>query len=428
MNEHPIKTMVKKNRKGQGTGLYSVCSANEMVMRAAIKHSVKYHYPIIIESTANQVNQFGGYTGIKPHEFFSQVQKIAQEEGLTANKLIVGGDHLGPLLWQYENEESAMLKAVEMVKAYTLAGFTKIHLDTSMRLLDDPSGPLDLKICARRAAVLAKAVLNTFESMPKPGMRPVLVIGSEVPIPGGSQEQDKSINPTSANDFLEQIKIFKSEFQKAGLNFNDVTAFVVQPGVEFGDDFVFFYNADKAADLTSALKKVDNIVFEGHSTDYQCAHNLAQMVKDGIAILKVGPALTFVLRETLFLLEAIEEIIVSNNSALRSNLKKTLLEEMNNSKKHLGKYYFGTTEEIEYKKLYSFSDRLRYYLPEKNVQEAIQRLLNNVMEVPPALLSQFFPLQYRRYMAGNLKNDPLSIIYDRIGDLLDIYAGACGYL
>ena len=428
MKEHSLKTVVKKNRSKQIAGLYSVCSANELVLRAAIKHAVKYNYPLVIESTANQVNQFGGYTGIKPHEYFTQVKNIASEEGLALENMILGGDHLGPLLWQNENEESAMQKAKDMVEAYTLAGFTKIHLDTSMRLADDPKGPLDLSVCARRGAILAKAVFQSFDTMSKSSMRPVLVIGSEVPIPGGSQEQEECVVPTSADDFLEQVEIFKHEFQKAEVDFNDVAAFVVQPGVEFGDDFVFLYDAKKAAELCKALMKVDNIVFEGHSTDYQNPENLAQMVKDGVAILKVGPALTFVLREALFLLEAIEEILIPSNSASRSNLKKTLLDEMDSSKKYWEKYYSGTIEEIEYKKFYSYSDRLRYYLPEQKVQQAIQRLLNNVKEVPPALLSQFFPLQYRRYMQGNLKNDPLSIIYDRIGDLLNDYASACGYM
>ena len=426
MQLNPLKTVIEKNRQGQKTGLYSVCSANELVLRATIRHAVKHDYPLIIESTSNQVNQFGGYTGIRPHEFMAQVRKIAAEEGLQSGNLILGGDHLGPLLWQKEPEETAMEKSVELVRAYTLAGFSKIHLDTSMKLADDPPGPLDPRVCARRGAVLAKEVYKCFASMKDQQMRPMLVIGSEVPIPGGSQEHEDSVSPTAAGDFLEQVTIFRDEFQKAGIDFNDVAAFVVQPGVEFGDDFVFFYDPQRAASLTDALKTVDGIAFEGHSTDYQCPINLAEMVRDGVAVLKVGPALTFVLREALFLLEAIEEIIMP--VASRSNLKKNLLEEMNNSRQYWEKYYNGTSEEVEYKKLFSYSDRCRYYLPAVKVQESIERLIKNVGEIPPALISQFFQSQYRRYMAGKLNNDPLSLVYDRIGDLCDDYAAACGYL
>ena len=438
MAANPLKTVIEKNRGGQKIGLYSVCSANELVLRAAIRHAVVHKYPLIIESTSNQVNQFGGYTGMQPCEFMTQVQKIAREEGMLdegmpgigKENLILGGDHLGPLLWQDEPECTAMEKALEMVRSYTLAGFRKIHLDTSMKLADDPPGPLDIRICARRGAALAKAVYETFAGMPDRSRRPALVIGSEVPIPGGSREHEDSVTPTDASDFLEQVSVFKDEFGKANVDFSNVVAFVVQPGVEFGDDFVCLYEPEKAAPLSDALKKVNGLVFEGHSTDYQNPQNLEEMVRDGVAILKVGPALTFALREGLFLLEAVEEILIPGTASLssRSNLKKTLLGEMDRSKRYWEKYYTGTTEEIEYKKLYSYSDRCRYYLPEKSVQEATGVLLRNVSEVPPALLSQFFPAQYRRYMSGSLCNDPLSLIYDRIGDVCADYARACGWV
>ena len=62
-----LKAVIEKNRSGQRAGLYSVCSANELVLRAAIRHAFNHKYPLIIESTSNQVNQEGGYTGMRPH-------------------------------------------------------------------------------------------------------------------------------------------------------------------------------------------------------------------------------------------------------------------------------------------------------------------------------------------------------------------------
>ena len=423
---NPLKAVIEKNRNGQKAGLYSVCSANELVLRSSMRHAAAHSYPLIIESTSNQVNQFGGYTGIQPHEFMAWVQKIAGEEKMPEENLVLGGDHLGPLLWQHESEASAMAKAVDMVKVYTLAGFSKIHLDTSMKLAGDPPGPLDPGVCARRGAVLAKTVYENYSVMPNNSKRPLLVIGSEVPIPGGSREHEDSVTPTRPEDFLTQVSIFRDEFQKAGIDFNDVIAFVVQPGVEFGDDFVCLYDPEKAAALTGALKTVSGLVFEGHSTDYQNPHNLAEMVRDGVAILKVGPALTFVLREGLFLLEAVEEVLIPPSS--RSNFTKALLEEMNGSKKYWEKYYSGTAPEIEYKKLYSYSDRCRYYLPAEKVQTSMELLIKNIPAIPPALLSQYFPAQYRRYMEGKLGNDPLSVLCDRIGETCADYAAACGFM
>jgi D-tagatose-1,6-bisphosphate aldolase subunit GatZ/KbaZ len=319
-----------------------------------------------------------------------------------------------------------MQKAADMVRAYTLAGFSKIHLDTSMKLSGDPPGPLESGVCARRGAALAKAVYESFESMGGRSERPVLVIGSEVPIPGGSQEHEDSVAPTRPEDFLRQVAVFKDEFLKAGIDFDDVAAFVVQPGVEFGDDFVCHYDPAQARELTGALQSVPRLVFEGHSTDYQRPEKLAEMVRDGVAILKVGPALTFALREGLFLLEAIEEILVSGSP--RSGFKNALLEEMDRSDQYWKKYYSGSPEQIAYKKLYSYSDRCRYYLPAEKPRKAMETLFRRIPAIPPALVSQFFPAQYRRLMAGTLGGDPRSLLCDRIGDVCAAYARACGFL
>jgi D-tagatose-1,6-bisphosphate aldolase subunit GatZ/KbaZ len=295
-----------------------------------------------------------------------------------------------------------------------------------MNLADDPAGPLDPQVCAKRGAVLARAVFESYAEMPDESPRPALVIGSEVPVPGGSSKSDNTVTPTAAEDFLSQVSVYKDEFSRAGLDFNDVAAFVVQPGVEFGDDFVCLYDPEKARALTTALRTVPGLVFEGHSTDYQCPENLADLVRDGVAILKVGPAMTFALREGLFLLEAIEEVIAPAGS--RSFLKQMLLEAMDNADSYWKKYYSGSDGEIAYKKLYSYSDRCRYYLPAEKVQNAVETLMANCRSIPPALLSQYFPFQYRRYMAGMLPNDSLSVICDRIGDVCDDYAAACGFL
>jgi D-tagatose-1,6-bisphosphate aldolase subunit GatZ/KbaZ len=423
---HPVRKVVEKNRSGQGAGLYSVCSANEIVLRAALRHAASCRYPLIIESTSNQVNQEGGYTGMRPCDFAEIALKLAREEGLDAAALVLGGDHLGPLVWCNEGERSAMEKAAQLVRDYTLAGFTKIHIDTSMRLAGD-AVPLDVGVCARRGAALARVVEEAYAELAArdpDAVRPVLVIGSEVPIPGGSREREDSVTPTSADDFRRQAAAFREAFQKAGVPFDRVAAFVVQPGVEFGDDFVCFYRRDKAKHLMDALKTVPGIVFEGHSTDYQSGEKLAELVTDGVAILKVGPAFTFALREGLFLLEEIEQILVPQ-AARRSNFKRTLLDAMSRSDRYWKTHYVGTPEQIEYKKCYSYSDRCRYYLPEAGVRRAIDTLTGNLPEIPPALISQYFPVQYRLFMRGELKNDAPSLLRSRLAELCDIYAAAC---
>ena len=84
-------------------------------------------------------------------------------------------------------------------------------------------------------------------------------------------------------------------------------------------------------------------MFEGHSTDYQTPDSLKQMVEDGIAILKVGPALTYGLREGLFALSLIEKELIPEEK--RANfidiMEDVMMEEPGNWKKH----YHGTDEE-----------------------------------------------------------------------------------
>ena len=74
----------------------------------------------------------------------------------------------------------------DRVYEYARAGFTKIHLDTSMKVADDPEGLLSTETIARRGAILYKSAMKGYEELKaeKPdAMRPVFVIGSEVPIP-----------------------------------------------------------------------------------------------------------------------------------------------------------------------------------------------------------------------------------------------------
>ena len=50
---------------------------------------------------------------------------------------MLGGDHLGPYVWRAEPADEAMAKARDLVRDYVAAGYTKIHLDASMRLGGD---------------------------------------------------------------------------------------------------------------------------------------------------------------------------------------------------------------------------------------------------------------------------------------------------
>ena len=286
--------------------------------------------------------------------------------------------------------------------------------------------PLKPEVTAERCVKLAKSVYEAYDERKSKipnALRPVLVIGSEVPVPGGSRTQDDSITPTKKEDFLYTMKVYREAFTAAGMDFEDVIAVVVQPGVEFSDQLVHMYNPLMARALMTAKQSFPDIVFEGHSTDYQSKTALRQMVNDGVKILKVGPALTFALRQSLYLLEEVEKELLSSRLDL-SEFRKTLMSVMDANPAYWSKYY---TQNIGYQKSYSYSDRCRYYFSDKRVQGAINRLLHNLNgSIPEALISQYFPLQYRRIMRGALKNDVTEILLDSIVDWMREYDYAIG--
>ena len=302
-----------------------------------MERAKKRGIPVLIEATANQVNQFGGYTGMKPANFYAYCIELAQKVGLSERSIILGGDHLGPLTWSKLGEEQAMANAQELVRQYVLAGFTKIHLDTSMRLASDPADKgLSDEVIAKRGATLCAAAEKAFQerarSVPN-AQKPVYVIGSEVPIPGGAQEVEESISVTKPGDCKATISAFREAFEKNNLlqAWERVVAVVVQPGVEFGDRDVFEYNREAAKPLTAVLKEYPSLIFEGHSTDYQTPQKLREMVEDGIAILKVGPALTFALREGLLALEQIERVLFEGKDIWLSGFASVLENAMLNT-------------------------------------------------------------------------------------------------
>ncbi|MBR3769555.1 MAG: class II D-tagatose-bisphosphate aldolase, non-catalytic subunit, partial [Lachnospiraceae bacterium] len=239
--KHPLQEMMEKRRNGEICGIPSYCSANELVLEQALRRVKELNAPTLIEATANQVNQFGGYTGMVPQDFYNMVMAMAEKMGVAENMIILAGDHLGPLTWQNLPEKEAMDNSIELVYQYTKAGFTKIHLDTSMKVADDPEGLLSTETIARRGAILYKAAIKGYEELKavKPeAIRPVFIIGSEVPIPGGAQEEEDSLAVTSPDAFKDTVATYKRVFAEEGIadGMNDVIAVVVQPGVEFGDE------------------------------------------------------------------------------------------------------------------------------------------------------------------------------------------------
>ncbi|SDL67348.1 class II D-tagatose-bisphosphate aldolase non-catalytic subunit [Halarsenatibacter silvermanii] len=428
--------ILQEQAAGRPAGIASICSSSVEVLESVLAHADSIEGNILIEATCNQVNQFGGYTGRTPDKFCSWILEMAEEYEVKRDKLKLGGDHLGVVPFQDEPAAEAMKKGRQMAYDYARAGFDKLHLDASPPLADD-SLPLPVEKIAARTAELCQAAEKGFAEGDSTGeIPPNYVVGSEVPSPGGDENAESGKGPvvTELAELQQSLEAMEKAFQKRDLEdaWERVMAFVVQPGVEFASFEVFDYWPEDFEDLSDFISRRDDLVFEGHSTDYQTPEALKRMVADGTAILKVGPGLTFVLREALFALEAIVKELSWQlpEGDEKANFSEILLAEMKQNPESWQGYYQGSREEIELACRYSYFDRSRYYLSRPAVKKARERLKKNFdrLDVPPPLLRQYLPEQYRELRRGEYKMKAENLIKSAVFQELKPYLRSTGQL
>ncbi|NDW06445.1 D-tagatose-bisphosphate aldolase, class II, non-catalytic subunit [Jiella pacifica] len=410
----------------RGEGIVSICSAHPRVVEAALLEAAEGNWPVLIEATCNQVNQDGGYTGMTPSDFRHFVEAIAGRTGFDTSRIIFGGDHLGPNPWKHLPAEDALRRAEVMVGAYVEAGFSKIHLDTSMGCAGEAAALPD-EVTAVRAARLARAAEAAAERC---GAVPRYVIGTEVPTPGGATETLSSLQPTPPEAVLQTVEVHRAAFAEAGMAaaFDRAVGLVVQPGVEFGSESVHVYDRAAARSLAASLKTLLQFVFEAHSTDYQPESALAELVGDGFAILKVGPGLTFALREALYGLDAISAALhgVPEDEGLRTAMERLMLADPQNWRGH----YHGDEAEMRRQRHYSYSDRIRYYWPHPEAQRAVERLIARFgsQPIPKTLISQYLSWLYRDVRDGNCPAHPQALVTHSIRQVIGQYNRAVSHV
>jgi D-tagatose-1,6-bisphosphate aldolase subunit GatZ/KbaZ len=428
-----FRDLVDRQKRRIAAGIASICSAHQYVWEAAFLQGAADGLPVLIESTANQVNQFGGYTGMTPERFRFVVAERARAKGFPLEKLMFGGDHLGPYPWRSDPADAAMEKARGLVAACVRAGYSKLHLDTSMPLggdLRNGREGLDPRSAARRQALLAETAEKTFSARDSAADEPpVYVIGTEVPAPGGTLSQEENATVTLAEDVRQTVSLCEEAFHERRLDeaWSRVCAVVAQPGVEYGDQTVLEYSRSRAFPLCEAVRMMPGIVLEGHSTDYQRPFRLRELVEDGVAILKVGPALTHAMRECLFALESIEKALLSETAESRlSNLAETLESAMVSQPSHWQGYHKGDARQKRLARMYSFSDRSRYYWTVPDVVKSVERLLANLRSVtiPLPILSQFLPREYISLRDGSIGSDPEDLLRESVRQVLADYSAA----
>ncbi|KFE33858.1 D-tagatose-bisphosphate aldolase, class II, non-catalytic subunit [Thioclava atlantica] len=423
MTKHVLADIAKWRERSGPSGIPSICSAHPVVLEAAMRSVLPSALPLLVEATCNQVNQEGGYTGMTPDDFRAFVERIAAEVGFPLDRLVLGGDHLGPNPWKALPASEAMDKAEAMIRAYVAAGFTKLHLDCSMGCAGEPVALGDEETAARaaRLAVAAEASVREGQSPP------VYIVGTEVPVPGGAMSELDELEVTQAQAASKTYEVTRSAFLSAGQSdaFERVIGIVVQPGVEFGNHNVVDYDHARTDELRASLKEMPGLVFECHSTDYQTRDNLKQLVQDGFAILKVGPGLTFRLREALYGLDEIASRLFPGKRA--ETLKETMERLMLAAPQHWEKYYPGSAEEQALQRHFSYSDRIRYYWPQAEAARAVDELMGifDGVEIPETLIGQYLGARYEEVRAGELKAEARSLVLAAVSDMVQDYISGC---
>jgi len=428
-----FQNVISAQKNGQAVGIMSVCSANRFVIEAAMHQAAADETVLLVESTANQVNQFGGYTGMTPEKFAAFVMNIAHGMDFPKERILLGGDHAGPAPWRSEPTEKAMGHALDLVTACIDAGYVKMHLDASMACMDDaPPGRyyLPVEVAARRSVLLCRAAETAAARI---GTEPIYVIGTDVPAPGGMLDVKNHAWTSRASDVASTIDETRKNFQrrKLGAAWDRTVAVVVQPGVDFGPETVIEYNPKRAEKLVNMIKSGGRFVFEAHTTDYQSSSALRRMVADRFAVLKVGPALTFAFREALTALEHIEmELFSGNRDIHMSNLRQTVEQAMDENPVSWKAYHPEDDAVPSTLRYHSYSDRTRYFWPLPEVQASIQRLMKNLNSrpIPLTLISQCMPRQYEAIRDNRLDPLPEALIRSKIMGVTARYAAACGSL
>jgi len=420
MENRVAAVIAAHKRHGRG-GIVSVCSAHPAVIRAAEELAREYGATLLLESTSNQVDQFGGYTGLTPAQFIAQVKALLPAD---ANP-VFGGDHLGPNRWQHLPLDEAMKNSEELIRHYVQAGYEKIHLDCSMSCAGARAARPPAPAPARPAR-LCRIAEDTRAAMPD-AVPLVYIIGTEVPVPGGAKEALDGVTPTTPDAARTTYAVHKDTFAAHGLGddvWARVVALVVQPGVEFDHHGVEDYRPERAQALSDVADEFPNAIFEAHSTDYQTPEAFKNLVRDHFAILKVGPALTFAYREALFgLCQIAIELGLETDTDLIGEADIVMREDPADWQK----YYHGDRREQRLLRAYSLSDRIRYYWTKPRLAKSVQELLDvlGTWEIPLGVAHQYLPLGAEACRARGEKITADNLINNTIKAALAPYYAAC---
>ncbi len=427
-----LTEILQANRRGERKGVYAACTVNRLAIQAALRQARRDRWPVLIEATAQQVNPEGGYSGLTPADFAAMIRREAAALGLAGGAVILGGDHVGPHPWSAGPAIGAMTKAGALVQALVSEGFAKLHLDATTPCRDDSrekNGSLSMDLIIARTVDLMHAAEKAAR---RAGTRsPIYVLGSEVPLPGGATAAAGGERVSPPEEIEAFIGAVRKAMHKRGLAaaWPRVVAVVARTGADFSSRNIQPFDVDRASALVALIDSLPGMVCEAHSTDYQPPWVLEKMLASRMAILKVGPWLTFAFREAVFALARIEQLTLATRRGVRrSRLIETMEAAMLANPQHWQHHYQGNAEETRWLRIHSYSDRIRYYWHYPGPQAAFKRLVANLRRhpPPPPLIAEHLPRLYTQVADGRLTREPETLIRQHIGGVIAHYADACG--
>lgn len=417
-----LRGIIARNRAGVPVAMPSICSSQPDVIAAAARLARSRDVPLLIEATSNQVNQFGGYTGMEATDFVAFIRGICGTTGLDEEQVIFGGDHLGPQAWRADDADTAMAKAETLVKSFVQAGFTKIHLDCSEGCRAEPTQVSD-RLSAERSARLA----HICEAHAPDRGAILYVVGTEVPPPGGARAGESEIVPTTPESATATLAEQRRAFERhvSGDAWDRVIGLVVQPGLEFGAAHIHHFDMASMDRLSPVLAAYPQMAFEAHSTDYQRPEAFPELARRHFAILKVGPALTFAYRQAVYALDHIARWHgIGREPYLPDTMERLMLAEP----RHWSKHYAGHDDELHRLRHFSYGDRIRYYWPRARsaVETMIAELETRKIERP--LIEQYFAstvIERARGLSDAGVGEVRALIHAQIQEALIPYFDTC---
>ena len=304
----PFLALVSERLTDGRAGVTSVCTAHPIVIEAALSLGASHG-----QARPHRGDLQSGQPGGRLHRHDAgrfprdSSRPLRRASVFDPSRIILGGDHLGPNPWKHLPADEAMQRAKTMIDAYARAGFAKLHLDTSMGCAGEPAA------LARRSDRWARRRLGQSRGRRR-GKRASLRFTSSAPKSPCREARSTrwtALEVTRPEAALRTVEVHQKAFSDAGLEaaFARAIGVVVQAGRRVRQRRSHSLQAREGGAPHGSVGEAAGLCLRSALDGLSAGGLLSTLwCRDGFAILKVGPWLTFALREALYGLDCIARV------------------------------------------------------------------------------------------------------------------------